>query len=153
LTGENIGSIRGVPPSPDAAAEWFMNNWMNSPGHRENILNRGYTLWGVAVAARDKDIRAVQVFHEIWGMLDQPVPDVLPRSVPLNLGGVGATHWGPPREFDLVDAGGGVRGPWPTSGGRIDAPAGEYRLRFRFFIQEGTTLHYQIVPGPGVLVR
>lgn len=42
LTGENLG--RGQ----DSAAE-VMEAWMGSPGHRDNILNSGFTEIGVGV--------------------------------------------------------------------------------------------------------
>ncbi len=46
LAGENIA--RGQP-TPDVV----MNSWMNSAGHKANILNCGFTQIGVGVAHSD----------------------------------------------------------------------------------------------------
>jgi uncharacterized protein YkwD len=41
--GENIAKGQTTP-------EQVMNAWMNSQGHRENILNKNYTQIGVGIA-------------------------------------------------------------------------------------------------------
>ena len=46
--GENIGWNE---PSPEA----MVDAWMNSPGHRENILNKNFTEIGVAIVKDDQD--------------------------------------------------------------------------------------------------
>ena len=39
-----------------------MAGWMNSPGHRKNLLSPGYTHLGVGVIAGSQEITATQVF-------------------------------------------------------------------------------------------
>ena len=45
-----------------ADASSAVSAWMNSPSHRENILNPNYTNLGVGVAVMGQEIRATQVF-------------------------------------------------------------------------------------------
>lgn len=53
--GENIAAGQRTP-------EEVMNGWMNSPGHRANILSANYTELGVGVAAGPKGLYWVQLF-------------------------------------------------------------------------------------------
>ncbi len=47
----------------DALAKDIVKGWMNSPGHRRNILDPSYTMAGTGAAiSEDKIIKAVQVF-------------------------------------------------------------------------------------------
>jgi uncharacterized protein YkwD len=54
--GENI--YMGTSATPRQA----VTGWMNSPGHRRNILNSNYTEIGFGVASRGRDVYYVQVF-------------------------------------------------------------------------------------------
>ncbi len=47
--GENIQSSTGRSKA-SVTAEYIVTNWMNSPGHRANILNGNFTRMGVGVA-------------------------------------------------------------------------------------------------------
>ena len=63
LWGENIWTGRGYDPRQiQYLAQKIMDSWMNSPGHRANILDPGYTHLGVGVMAKNQDIKAAQVF-------------------------------------------------------------------------------------------
>ena len=53
--GENIAAGQRTP-------EEVMNAWMNSSGHRANILNETYTELGVGVAVGSRGIHWVQLF-------------------------------------------------------------------------------------------
>lgn len=47
----------------DMVAEKGIRGWMNSPGHRKNILNPDYTMEGTGAAvSKDKKIRVTQMF-------------------------------------------------------------------------------------------
>ena len=48
--GENIHWMYGYTLTPEQAAQKVVNDWMNSPGHRANILNGSFTTAGVGVA-------------------------------------------------------------------------------------------------------
>jgi len=48
--GENIE--RSYPAS-NASAEMYFNNWMNSSGHRENILNENFSQIGIGFDSKN----------------------------------------------------------------------------------------------------
>lgn len=59
--GENIAYIGG---SANGLASQFMTNWMNSTGHRENILSTNFTSIGVGVYKIGDTYYATQEFHK-----------------------------------------------------------------------------------------
>lgn len=60
--GENIAYIGGNL-SADALAEQFMTNWMNSSGHRANILSTNFSSIGVGVYKIGNKVYATQEFY------------------------------------------------------------------------------------------
>lgn len=60
--GENIAYIGGNVSS-DALAEQFMTNWMNSSGHRANILSTNFSSIGVGVYKIGNKVYATQEFY------------------------------------------------------------------------------------------
>ena len=63
LWGENIWTGRGYDPRQiQHLAQTIMDGWMNSPGHRKNILSPGYTHLGVGVITNNQEVKATQVF-------------------------------------------------------------------------------------------
>lgn len=62
LAGENIWTGSGHDPGDTRLlARIIVDNWMSSPGHRQNLLNPDYTDIGVGVVGRGQEIRATQV--------------------------------------------------------------------------------------------
>ena len=59
--GENIAYIGGA--SVDGIADQFMTNWMNSDGHRANILSNNFDSIGVGVYQIGDKVYATQEFH------------------------------------------------------------------------------------------
>ncbi|MGG7177282.1 CAP domain-containing protein [Clostridium paraputrificum] len=59
--GENIAYIGGVSDA-NALANQFMTNWMNSSGHRKNILSTNFTGIGVGVYKIGNKVYATQEF-------------------------------------------------------------------------------------------
>ena len=47
-------------------AEQFMTDWMNSSGHRANILSRDFQCVGIGVAGNETTIMATQLFGQRW---------------------------------------------------------------------------------------
>ena len=60
--GENIAYIGGNV-SADALAQQFMTNWMNSSGHRANILSTNFSSIGVGVYKIGNKVYATQDFY------------------------------------------------------------------------------------------
>ncbi|WP_196049123.1 CAP domain-containing protein, partial [Clostridium saudiense] len=61
--GENIAYIGGVS-DPTALANQFMTNWMNSQGHRENILSTNFSSIGVGVYKIGNKVYVTQEFYK-----------------------------------------------------------------------------------------
>lgn len=57
IHGENIAKS-----PPQATADEFVQHWMDSKGHRENILREQFTMMGVGIRTTDMGITAVQIF-------------------------------------------------------------------------------------------
>ena len=55
-------------------AQMIMDGWMNSPGHRKNILSPGYTHLGVGVITNNQEIKATQVFIGVAAAGIRPGP-------------------------------------------------------------------------------
>lgn len=64
MVSENIFMISQTrPPITDTILKHLQEGWMNSPGHRENILHPGLTHFGYGIVTDDKgDLYAVQNF-------------------------------------------------------------------------------------------
>lgn len=61
--GENIAYIGGVT-DPTALANQFMTNWMNSSGHKANILSTNFSSMGVGVYKIGNKVYATQEFYK-----------------------------------------------------------------------------------------
>ncbi len=68
--GENIYECPGPKNKfVEINPEKTMNGWMNSPGHRANILNGGYTYMGVGAYDNYEKASAVQLFASAGGTI------------------------------------------------------------------------------------
>ncbi len=72
--GENIAHVRGGPI--ETPAETFVKMWMDSPGHRENILRESFGYLGVAVVEGEGAYYATQTFGDLTARLLDNVDDV-----------------------------------------------------------------------------
>ena len=61
--GENIAYNAGA--TEEEAAWNLMRSWMDSPGHRANILRDSFTHVGVGVVERGEQVYATQAFSEL----------------------------------------------------------------------------------------
>lgn len=61
--GENIDYIGGIT-DPTALANKFMENWMNSEGHRKNILSTNFDSIGIGVYQSGNRVYATQEFYK-----------------------------------------------------------------------------------------
>ena len=61
--GENIAYIKGMTGN-SALATRFMDNWMNSPGHKANILSTNFSSIGVGVYKIGDAYYATQEFYD-----------------------------------------------------------------------------------------
>ena len=69
IRGENLSKTptRRVIPGPylslQEVCEWAVSGWMNSPGHRDNILKSGFTKTGVGVSLSGGYLYITQIFE------------------------------------------------------------------------------------------
>ena len=57
--GENIFAASGMS---SVSAEYVVEQWMASQGHRDNILRDGFTHMCIGVASQDDEVYVVQLF-------------------------------------------------------------------------------------------
>ncbi|WP_209428143.1 CAP domain-containing protein [Pararhodobacter sp. SW119] len=63
ISGENIATCERCPVPPDAGrVRAFHEGWMQSPGHRENILSDGFDSFGFGIVGEGSAVYAVQTF-------------------------------------------------------------------------------------------
>ncbi|MFN3311900.1 MAG: CAP domain-containing protein [Hyphomonas sp.] len=63
VSGENIATCTGCAAPPDVdRVDAFHDGWMQSPGHRENILSEGFDSFGFGIAGAGSTVYAVQTF-------------------------------------------------------------------------------------------
>jgi uncharacterized protein YkwD len=160
--GENIAKITRQPQ----LAERFVEGWMNSPGHRANILNTAYTDLGVGCAPPTPDdasawVHCTQLFMATAARVRQPLPDaaragqILDLAIDAENGGrlpvrlrqvllqTGAAR----KSFDLREQSGTAAGKLTVQG-----PPGVYRLEAEIPDAQDSR-RFWIVPGPYLSVQ
>ncbi len=75
--GENAASDRKRGPADEAKARQLFGLWLDSSGHRRNLMKRDYEYVSTGVIQRGDELWAVQIF---WS---KPIP---PNSNPLIIG-------------------------------------------------------------------
>ena len=155
-TGENILTMSGYDPSnPEKIAYEMMygdKGWMNSPGHKKNILDTDYTHIGIGVSQQGKEIRATQNFAQAKAYTQQPLPYQINSGGSLDLAAE-STDKLRAEKYDFWSSVQGMKvGETREISDRAMAIApGTYKLRFYFPTQggEGLTPYW----GPQIEVR
>jgi len=147
--GENIASIVNADSSmsDQEVAQRFMTIWMNSPGHRANILGSEFTHLGVGVSRKGNDILATQDFADVQIYLDQPVPVEVYRGerLPLTFSSSGPDLY----DYWSSEKGLSVGSVLSIDSLTVNAPPGVYKLRFYFPVAG----RHLISMGPWVEVK
>lgn len=141
-SGENIWKRTTGRPAPvtdaEALARTIVTSWMESPGHRANILRAPFTHLGVCVVQEGNDFRATQSFAEARAFFDDPLPK---RMAPSSQRAVSVTpvpsSAQKPVRYDFWDPVDEQRvaGPHPFED-RIRAPETEGRVQIRFHVPQ-----------------
>jgi uncharacterized protein YkwD len=157
-TGENLAGRIGAWPNPngtedqEAVAATMMEGWMDSPGHRKNVLHDRFTHIGVCALYADGEMRVTQIFGRIRGRLDRPLPTrAAPgERLPLRITPVPDSA-GEAVRYDYVAPSDTLPVPAPAFNDTLQLPdrPGRYRPRFYFRILQG----YRLVLGPALTVR
>lgn len=161
--GENVfeRSGRSASGSQIEADEWaasIMEGWMNSEGHRANILRQKFTHLGTCVTYTQSEGRATQVFAAVWAYLDEPMPWAVPAADSLSVGVTPIRAVGPPAEYAFVPVGeplseafgGEERGRSFEGTLHFPEASGTYGSRFLFPEGQG---RYTVLSGPRVSVE
>ncbi len=96
--GENLLGMEIVNGELDPIAELAqqtVKEWMNSPEHRENLLNPIFTHMAVAVSARGESFLATQLLSREYIVLDQVLPKVAGENTVLEIQGEVRPAWDP----------------------------------------------------------
>lgn len=141
--GENIAMRRNAsgPVQPDQ----IMNQWRGSPGHRANLVARGFTHVGYGVLRQGPRVIAVGAYAEVSARLERPAP--------LRVGSVdqiatALTRASPPiSQFSVSEPGGDVLTMTYVEGRRPPSvlPPGAWQLRPHLSSGEH---RYQVAWGP-----
>lgn len=152
--GENVYLFVGKPPVETDMAEDMVENWMNSSGHRENILRDGYTHLGVGVYRKNNRVYATQVFAGVKAWLKKPLPRKIRKGARLNVSGRGPNGASGPDECRLYYAESDVQvsGPYEVNNVQLEIPPGDYRFKFYFLAHKGDQKVWHVFPGPEIRV-
>ncbi|MCP4146954.1 MAG: CAP domain-containing protein [bacterium] len=106
--GENIFRMATGKGNPEEIAEEIVRGWMNSTGHRENILHNSYNYLGVGCFETQKNnlltIHATQVFGKKNGELTTELPGELkPTQKQLIRVGVTTPEYAAPRAVTIIN--------------------------------------------------
>ncbi len=74
--GENIAFLENYPDGE--LAKRFVTNWMNSPGHRANILKADYKSMGLGIAREGRRVMATQLFADPFAIFKSLPPSTIP---------------------------------------------------------------------------
>lgn len=159
LPAENLWSGAGfsLPRSPGAGARvlarTIVGAWMESPRHRKNLLQSGFTHVGIGVASDGAgSIRVTQVLAEVWGYLRTPLPSRIRPGASLDLPMELEAATAAPRLLAFEGPGGGRSEPAAVTGAQAPGREGRYQLLLYFPIRSEDR-RYRVVPGPFFEVR
>jgi uncharacterized protein YkwD len=83
LLGENIAAQHYNPAAAldvNALAQSFVDTWMKSPAHKENLSFKSYSRTGVGAAANGDTIYVTELFASDMGLKPPPDDDAKPDS-------------------------------------------------------------------------
>ncbi len=163
LVGENIFMMTQSSTDIAQQAEQIMRGWMNSTGHRENILRDTFNSLGVGCVEVKKGnttwIYATQVFGQKIGKLDKDLPGEIQgtQTLSFQVKEVDAEFLPPTAVFLENITNRGLKFQVPINATAIvslSAPGQEglYQLVFYFPFQKNTNTQ-GIFPGPMISVK
>jgi uncharacterized protein YkwD len=156
--GENLAEHRGLSAEQLEAqvgslAVKIMDGLIQSPGHRENILNPEYTHLAIAAVAKGEGLVVVQLFEARRALLAERLPLHVRRGEKLPLKFEQGQGLALPTEYAYARPGQSVQElvALDLSSDEVAVEPGVYFLKFLFPTEE--TGRFDVVDGPAIFVR
>jgi uncharacterized protein YkwD len=156
--GENLAGLEGLTADQLAgqigplAAE-IAHGWMQSPGHRENILDPHYSHQAIAAAARGERVVVVHLFEARRALLAEPLPLRVAQGERLPLRFEQGPGLAVPARYAYARPGQAAQQlvTLELANDRVSAEPGTYVLKFLF--ASGQAGRFEVTSGPVLLVR
>jgi hypothetical protein len=156
--GENRAEHRGLSAEQLEAqvghlAVKIMDGLMQSPAHRENILNPEYTHLAIAAVAKGEGLVVVQLFEARRALLTERLPLHVRRGEKLPLKFEQGQGLAVPTEYAYAPPGQSVQElvALDLSSDEVAVEPGVYFLKFLFPTEQ--TDRFEVVDGPAIFVR
>jgi uncharacterized protein YkwD len=157
-TGENLAEHRGIAVAQLAEqagplAVKIVGGWMDSPGHRKNILEPAYTHLGLAAAGEGDRLVIVQVFGRRSALLAEPLPLEVEQGAALPLATKTSGDAPAPQKFAFAPTGPATEElvTLELSANEVVVEPGRYRLKF--MIPSEREGYFGVADGPLIVVR
>jgi uncharacterized protein YkwD len=157
MTGENLWQGQGYDVNDaQTLAALAVEGWMNSPGHRENMLRKEYTHLGVGGTVKGDTVKLTQNFASTQALFQQPLPLQITSGDNLPLATIAGSQKTAPEKYAmwLPDQGKLAAKPVFTHQTQITVAPGDYRLRLYFVAsRQRNSVSYIIYDGPQLIIK
>lgn len=167
---ENLAYIESAPSDTEALAQEFVSGWMNSLGHRRNILDETRTHIGVGCFDRPTQGGGVergctQLFSDTGAYAARPIADMISRGESLQIDLDPAQFPGAPAPTAVEQLDLATDSPISTASFNrtpagmlvaelpVTGPPGIYGVRLRVPDAAPDSNRYWIIPGPYFTLR
>jgi uncharacterized protein YkwD len=158
LTGENLAEHVGIPARAVAdqlapMALQLVSGFLDSPDHRQNLLNPDYTHNGIGAAAEGDRLIVVHVFGGRRALLQQDLPLQVRQGAKLPLAFEQGEGLSTPVKYGFAPLGQptGESVPLDVSLNEVAVDPGAYQLQF--FLPTEQSNRFAVVPGPILVVQ
>jgi uncharacterized protein YkwD len=156
--GENLAEQQGLTAAQlegqiGPLAAKIIDGWMQSPGHRENMLDPAYTHLAIAAAAKGEDVVVVQLFEARRALLAEPLPLHARQGEKLPLRFEQGGQLAVPEQYAYGRPGQPAQElvPLELLTDEVSVEPGTYVLKFLF--PSGQAGRFEVVNGPAIFVR
>ena len=156
--GENLAEHKGLAAEQlegqiGSLAVKIMDGLIQSPGHRENILNPDYTHLAIAAVAKGERVMLVQLFEARRALLAEQLALHVSRGEKLPLKFEQGQSLAVPAEYAYARPGQPIQElvTLDLSSAEVSIKPGAYFLKFLFPSEQ--TDRFEVADGPAILVR
>jgi uncharacterized protein YkwD len=156
--GENLADLEGLSVEQlegqiGPLAAKITDGWMQSPGHRENILDPDYTHQAIAAAAKGENLVVVQLFEARRALFAEPLPLRVGQGEKLPLTFEQGSGLDVPAQYAYARPGQPAQDliTLDLSIAEVSVEPGTYLLKFLF--PSGQAGRFAVTGGPALFVR